>query len=253
LSVKDVLNSKDAHLNSLIIKFEKEFVAFDTKIRTRLSKLLRSPKISRAGIEALFKELGYETLIAKFINEYKSVIKFSKQLSTELGISVILPNRSLFLLNMLKQHSNLKMLHANTAIIDTMMDAGLRFHIEGLSLGSITTEIEKGMGLLGRRISTEAFTGISTYGRTLNSEQYKAADIELFFYDGPVDSHNRDECRAVLNDPRQATGWSRDDIAGSPVDFTTGGGWNCRHEFIPFLPEAQILINEMVSDAQINE
>ena len=252
MSVRSVLESKDAALNALIIEFEKAFVGFDTKIRTRLSKLLRSPKVSRKAIAALFQEMGFEALIAEFIKKYRSVAKYSTQLSAELGIAVTLPNRSLLLLNMLKQHSNIKMLHASTSIIDTMMDSALRFHVEGLSLSSITTEIEKGMGLLGRRLSTEAFTGISTYGRMINNEQYKAADIELFFYDGPVDDKNRDECEAVLLDPLQTEGWTREDIEASPVDFTTGGGFNCRHEWIPFLPEAQQLIDEMEKEANID-
>ena len=103
----------------------------------------------------------------------------------------------------------------------------------------------------GRRIITEAVTGASIYDRTIKMEQFRHADVELYFYDGPLDKVTRDTCKATLSDGKQGTGWTFAEIQGSETPFITGGGYNCRHEWLPFVEGLGALIKDMQKDAGI--
>jgi len=104
----------------------------------------------------------------------------------------------------------------------------------------------------GRRIATEALTGASMYDRTIKFEQFKHADVELYYYDGPIDKDNRPACSGTLVDPRQSTGWTLAEVQGSMTPFITCGGYNCRHEWLPFVEGLDDLVKDMQRDAGID-
>jgi len=69
---------------------------------------------------------------------------------------------------------------------------------------------------------------------------FENAGIKKYYYAGPMDKVTRDVCAAVLADPRQQTGWTAEDIANFPgIDMVTGGGYNCRHDWLPFVGNVQ--------------
>ncbi len=75
-------------------------------------------------------------------------------------------------------------------------------------------------------------TSLSTVSRATMAEVAKGMPADMRFrYIGPKDDRNREECRAVLDDPRNENGFTREEIEDLPVDFVFGGGWNCRHEW----------------------
>jgi len=67
-----------------------------------------------------------------------------------------------------------------------------------------------------------------------------------FEYFGALDSLTRDFCVETLTDPRQSTGWTALEIealdngqTGSAM--TDGGGYNCRHQFIPIVSDQDVI------------
>jgi len=242
--LSDILNNQDLHIDGLVLELEKEFMKFNGKLRGLLSKELRSAVITRAGIEAAFVEAGFEPLVGAFWNKYNSVFPLIREASVEMGVGLVLPERSLAVLDLVKNHGLDKMLNTKTTVIDSIIDAGLRHQTEGVPFRMIIKEMTDDVDLLGRRLGAEANTGIRIFQRVITSEQYRQAGIERFFYFGPRDRKNRDACASTLDSNKQNTGWTRDEIFTSQVDFYTGGGFNCRHRFVLITPETQSTLVE---------
>jgi len=244
MSIEIILNTKNNYLDDLLIEFEKEFTALSRYIKPRLAALIRQGVPTREAVAAVFDEAGYTQLVQGLIDKYDELIKYGAALGKAAGIPLVLTERSLALLELIKETEFDKILGSRESIINTIIDAGLRREIEGADLRGIIADIESKVEELGRRIGAEAHTGASIFDRTIKSEQFKEAGIELFVYVGPNDEVTRDSCKSILGDPRQHIGWTRDEIDASEVSFITGGGYNCRHEFLPFVPEVDALVEE---------
>ena len=137
-------------------------------------------------------------------------------------------------------------------IINTMIDSGLKAKVEGLPFGTIVAQLQEQVQDLGRRLSTEAYTGITGFDKSIKSFEYAEAGVKKYVYVGPADAKTRDECLNTLNDSRQGTGWTRDEIASSGTPFIMTGGYNCRHEWQAFLEDipAKQLSDKQVADLQ---
>ena len=85
----------------------------------------------------------------------------------------------------------------------------------------------------------------------MSKDIIKQLEVKKYFYAGPVDSKNRDICADILSSSLQTTGWTMADIQGSGASFIGGGGYNCRHEWLPFVEGADALLEEMKRDAGI--
>ena len=135
-------------------------------------------------------------------------------------------------------------------IVNTMIDSGLKAKVEGLPFRMIVAQLQEQIQDLGRRLSTEAYTGITGFDKSIKSFEYAEAGIKKYVYVGPADAKTRDECLQTLSDPRQGTGWTRDEIAGSGTPFVSTGGYNCRHEWQAFLEDVPA---KQLSDKQVGD
>jgi hypothetical protein len=118
----------------------------------------------------------------------------------------------------------------------TLVEMGVKHTLEDARFNILVAELQDELEVMGRNAKIEISEGIKTFDRAVASEQMKEAGIERFVYDGPDDDVTRDACHAVLNDPRQETGWTREDIAElDDVSFIGGGGYNCRHDWLPYI------------------
>ena len=75
-------------------------------------------------------------------------------------------------------------------------------------------------------------------------------------YFGPLYNLTRDFCLDTLTDPRQNEGWTAAEIEGlsngqTGSAMTDGGGYNCRHQFIPIVSDQDV--RDAFSDVQIAE
>lgn len=229
------LQAKWDLLDSMIKDFEKDFGQFSLAVKQQLSALLRRGPIDRDLLTQAFSESGYEPMINDFISKYDEVIKFTGDLAKDMGIKLTLPERSLALLEMIQEQNQGIMIASSESIKNNLLDAGLRYTVEGQPLDVIISDMMVDITDFGRRLQTEAFTGASIFDRTLRNEFFNEAGIELFVYEGPDDELTRDTCKAVLDDPRQETGWTKEDINDSPVSFIECGGYNCRHDWMPYI------------------
>lgn len=107
--------------------------------------------------------------------------------------------------------------------------------IEGVSSGLSKEELKS---LLGRnlnlspgRIETVVSTSMATYRRSVTAVMAESLPEDtLFWYEGPLDHKTRPICRVMLS----VGPLMRGDIDASfPGAFLDGGGYNCRHEWLP--------------------
>ena len=246
-----LMDSKTIFFDDLLAQYELEFEAFSTQLKRMMSKFIQSGPHTYEEVAIFFQGSGFETVATSYVQKYDSVIKYTKQVALESGIPLVLPDKSLAILDLYKANEYNKILNASNAILNSVVDASFRYGIGESKLSTIVNELSAVIDTTGRRIITEAVTGASIYDRTIKMEQFRHADVELYFYDGPYDSVTRDECKATLNSSYQSTGWTFAQIQGSETPFITCGGYNCRHEWLPYVDGLDDMIKEMQKDAGI--
>lgn len=238
MSLKTILDSKNAHIDKLVAEFEKEFANLVKGIRGELGALFKTGDFTHANIEAIFGQRGFKKLSLDFIDQYNDLFLYGNQITSELGLAPLkelLTTRSLELLEKVKISTITAFQNSRATIINSMYRAGFQAEVQGATFKSIVADLATSIDDIGRRVGTEAYTGISMFDRTVRFEQLNNAGIEKYIYMGPYDGKTRDSCVSVLSDPRQGTGWTIADIQGSQVSFVGGGGYNCRHEWMAFV------------------
>ncbi len=239
------MDDKTKFFDDLLSEYELEFEKFSTDLKRMLSKFIQTGPHTKAEVATWFAGTGMDRVANEFVSKYDSVIEYTRKVSEASGIPLTLPDRSLAVLSLYKDNQVQNILGASESIMKSVSDASFRYGIGEARLGTVINELGAVIEDSGRRIVTEAVTGASMYDRTIKFQQFTHADIELYFYDGPVDSKNRDECSATLSDGRQNTGWTMAEIQGSQTPFITCGGYNCRHEWLPLVEGLHGLLKEM--------
>ena len=235
MSLKTILEQKNAHIDKLVAQFEKDIGKFTKGLSGDLMDLFNAGRFDKQYITALFTEHGFDKLAVDFIDRNNELFKYARDISGELGIGFKLGEKSLNLLSRVADANLGKILGSRDAIVNSIIDAGLQSEIQKLPFKQVVARLNESVTELGRRINTEAFTGISIFDRTVRAEQLDNAGITKYVYLGPFDNKTRDACRQVLESPYQETGWTLDQIRQSSVDFIGGGGYNCRHEWMAFV------------------
>ena len=246
-----LIDDKTVFFDDLLASYERDFAAFSTSLKRLLAEFIKSGPHTAAEVDAFVKG-GMNGVAQNFVSKYDDVIEYTRMVSKQSGIPLVLPDRSSALLALYKDNQIDAIVNAAGAINKGVVEASFRYGLEESSLNSVIKELSAVIDSTGRRIISEAVTGASMYDRTIKFEQFRHADIELYFYDGPYDEVTRDACRATLQDPRQAKGWTMAEIQSSETPFITCGGYNCRHEWLPFVDGLDDLIKDMQKDAGID-
>ena len=247
-SISEIIASKNGHMDELLATFEKQYNGFASKLQRELVALFRAGTFDRDSILAAFSGNGFTEIVDDFVTRQGELLQYAGELSTALGTGFNLGARSIRLLELVADQNVGNLLDARDSIVSAMMDAGLKNELDGLPFRSIVQSLQERVDELGRRLAVEAQTGISIFDRTIKSEQFAEGDVQRFIYVGPLDYKTRQNCADVLTDSRNTDeqGFTRDDILGlDGVDFVTGGGYNCRHEWLPAVPGAQAVLDEM--------
>jgi len=128
------------------------------------------------------------------------------------------------------------------------------FAVGGLRFGDLTDLLQKTFNRSVAETRTVASTAVSTYYRTIHARgfekiQQENAELQLrYSYEGPVDKLTRPWCAKIASRSRSGKTWTRQQIdalvddpergkSQPPQPFYTGGGYNCRHQWILFIPE----------------
>lgn len=230
------MSDKAKFFDELQSRYESQIGKFSKILESNLSGFIKGGPYSKAEVDQWLIGLGIQDLSNDFVNHYDDVIEYTKLVSVASDIPLVLPGTSEQVLALYKENQIQYILKASDEIAKTVTGASFRYGVGEDSLKNIIKELESTIETAGRRIVTEAYTGANIYDRTIKFIQFTNSDVELYFYDGPLDSHTREVCQNTLNDPRQATGWRLIDVQSSETPFSTCGGYNCRHEWLPFVP-----------------
>jgi len=237
MSLKTILDQKNAHIDKLVAEFEKQMSKLAAGLGKDLMALFNAGRFDQTYIKQLFTEHGFDKLAIGFMDKNNELFKYAKSIGNELGFGFKLGEQSLSLLSRVADQNLARILGTRDVVVNSIIDAGLQAEVGKLPFKQIIVRLNEATGELGRRIGTEAFTGTSIFDRTIRAEQMGAAGVERFVYMGPYDGKTRASCDSVLSDSRQDTGWTMAEIQSSDVDYITGGGFNCRHEWMAFVPD----------------
>ncbi len=128
------------------------------------------------------------------------------------------------------------------------------FAVGGLQFKDLVDLLERTFDKSVAETRTLASTAVSTYYRTIHARgferiQQENPELQLrYSYEGPVDKLTRPWCAKVARQSRSGKTWTRQQIDAlvndpergkgqPPQPFYTGGGYNCRHQWILFIPE----------------
>jgi len=219
----------------MLAKFDKEFEALSWDAQKKILALFRAGDYTAGSLQAALQ--GHYELVQEAAIRNQEVIQFSKQMANELGVKFAITNDTIKNFDLI-QDMNADNLGKNIdRYIAEMRRFGLQAELEGRSLRDITKGLADEFSAMGRRLNTEAYTGIRMADSAVSKDVYEQAGIELYYYLAPDDDKTRDECGNTLGDPKQSTGWTMADIEASATPFVGRGGYNCRHDWIPFVGE----------------
>lgn len=192
------------------------------------------------------KDAGYPRLVRAFIGEFRGTLPFLNDVIENLGKEVgqdwrvnLRPSDQSILAGIQANIAD-SLTNAVANVATAAMTRGM-FGIGGLEFGDLVQTLSDKLETSISTARTIADTGMSTFYRTatdrafqvIEKEQPKELEIK-YRYSGPDDKLTRPFCRHLLAVDKAYT---RDRIGEMsngqlPNVFLTGGGWNCRHQWI---------------------
>lgn len=233
-----ILNDKNKFIDALLKDFEGEFGKVSSEVLVKLKSAYKMGAFDYDTVLGIFTDAGYPAAVQGYVEQYTGVMDFIKREAEYMDISFALSEAGLDLVGFMQEQHAAGLIKGMEKYAQTLVEMGVKHTLEGTGFNQLVADLALELDKMGRNARLEVSEGIKTFDRAVHSEQMKEAGIERFVYVGPDDDVTRDACKAVLDDPRQETGWTRDDIAELPdVSFVGGGGWNCRHDWYPYIEE----------------
>ena len=123
----------------------------------------------------------------------------------------------------------------NKALANQLKKEVFRGLVTGESINSIAERIETEFSGTARIAQSRVATNdaVSKLFRTATQKAFEGDEQQRFKYIGANDDKTRDECKSVLSNKNNNRGFTFSEIESLPVSFSEGGGFNCRHEFVP--------------------
>ena len=225
--------------------YKKDMEKIQTQLLKKIEKVLGGLTVlDDAGLATAFKQinfvdelnaLGFPTLLAKVKGSYdKNAIKTfallkGKQRTRQAATAV----QAVEILSIL----DLTTISAGvTRYANELKTAMFRGLLTGQSSASIMQGLTETYGV-GRALSSKQQVALlndsfARFTRTTTAKLFEDVPEQKFEYVGPNDTQTRPTCEATLL--MQGEGMTIAEIeAKAPVSFADGGGFNCRHEWIP--------------------
>jgi len=262
-SVRDILVRQNAYQDSLLYTFESHLREIVMRAQGRTMAILQQRlKITDGVIDstpgnlmqlraankiflAELEEAGYSRLVEAFVGEFRGSLQFLDETVAFLGDQVDQKWRVEFTA---RDRNLLAGMQGNTvwAIEETMqavsgaaITRGL-FGVAGLRFSSLVDLLSEKLETSIARARTIADTSMSTFYRTAAARAFQAIEADLpeqelkYRYSGPVDKLERPFCRHLTDVDKGYTREAIDKMSNGqlPNVWLTGGGWNCRHQWI---------------------
>ena len=225
--------------------YKKDMEKIQTQLLKKIEKVLGGLTVlDDAGLATAFKQinfvdelnaLGFPALLAKVKGSYdKNAIKsFDLLKATQRTRQVATAVQAVEILSIL----DLTTISAGvTRYANELKTAMFRGLLTGQSSASIIEGLTSTYGV-GRALSSKQQVALlndsfARFTRTTTAKLFEDVPEQKFEYIGPDDEVTRDVCVATLE--MQGEGMTIAEIeAEAPVSFADGGGFNCRHEWIP--------------------
>ena len=225
--------------------YKKDMEKIQTQLLKKIEKVLGGLTVlDDAGLATAFKQinfvdelnaLGFPALLAKVKGSYdKNAIKsFDLLKATQRTRQVATAVQAVEILSIL----DLTTISAGvTRYANELKTAMFRGLLTGQSSASIIEGLTSTYGV-GRALSSKQQVALlndsfARFSRTTTVKLFQDVPEQKFEYIGPDDEVTRDVCVATLE--MQGEGMTIAEIeAKAPVSFADGGGFNCRHEWIP--------------------
>ena len=225
--------------------YQKDMEKIQKKLLNKIEKVLAGLEVlDDAGLAQAFQQidfvddltkLGFPALLEKEKGSYdKQVVKSFDLLTaiqrTKQTVTAVQAIEILALLDLSTISSGVTR-YANE--LKTSMFRGL---LTGASSKSIMDGLTETYGV-GKALSSKQQVALlndsfARFARTTTAKLFEDVPEQKFEYVGPDDEVTRDVCQATLE--MQGEGMTIAEIeAEAPVSFADGGGFNCRHEWIP--------------------
>jgi len=225
--------------------YKKDMEKIQTQLLKKIEKVLGGLTVlDDAGLATAFKQinfvdelnaLGFPALLAKVKGSYdKNAIKsFDLLKATQRTRQAATAVQAVEILSIL----DLTTISAGvTRYANELKTAMFRGLLTGQSAASIMEGLTETYGV-GRALSSKQQVALlndsfARFTRTTTAKLFEDVPEQKFEYVGPDDEVTRDVCVATLE--MQGEGMTIAEIeAEAPVSFADGGGFNCRHEWIP--------------------
>jgi|TARA_R100000479_G_scaffold159390_1_gene96541 hypothetical protein len=225
--------------------YQKDMEKIQKKLLNKIEKVLAGLEVlDDAGLAQAFREidfvddltkLGFPALLEKVKGSYdKQVVTAITGLGaaqrSKQTVAAVQAIEVLALLDLSTISSGVTR-YANE--LKTAMFRGL---LTGASSKSIMEGLTATYGV-GKVLSSKQQVALlndsfARFARTTTAKLFEDVPEQKFEYVGPLDEVTRDVCVATLE--MQGEGMTMAEIeAEAPVSFADGGGFNCRHEWIP--------------------
>ena len=225
--------------------YQKDMEKIQKKLLSKIEKVLAGLEVlDDAGLAQAFREidfvddltkLGFPALLEKVKGSYdKQVVTAITGLGaaqrSKQTVAAVQAIEVLALLDLSTISSGVTR-YANE--LKTAMFRGL---LTGASSKSIMEGLTATYGV-GKVLSSKQQVALlndsfARFARTTTAKLFEDVPEQKFEYVGPLDEVTRDVCVATLE--MQGEGMTMAEIeAEAPVSFADGGGFNCRHEWIP--------------------
>lgn len=225
--------------------YKKDMERIQTQLLKKIEKVLGGLTVlDDAGLATAFKQidfldelnaLGFPALLKKIKGSYdKNAIKsFDLLKATQRTRQAATAVQAVEILSIL----DLTTISAGvTKYANELKTAMFRGLLTGQSSASIMEGLTSTYGV-GRALSSKQQVALlndsfARFTRTTTAKLFEDVPEQKFEYIGPDDEVTRDVCVETL--ALQGEGLTADEIESiTPVSFADGGGFNCRHEWIP--------------------
>ena len=225
--------------------YQKDMEKIQKKLLNKIEKVLAGLVVlDDAGLAQAFQQidfvddltkLGFPALLKKVKGSYdKQVVKsFDVLTATQRTKQTVTAVQAIEILAILDLNTISSGVTRYANELKTAMFRGL---LTGASSKSIMEGLTATYGV-GKVLSSKQQVmllqdSFARFARTTTAKLFEDVPEQKFEYVGPNDEVTRDVCVATLE--MQGEGMTMAEIeAESPVSFADGGGFNCRHEWIP--------------------
>jgi hypothetical protein len=269
MTTRDGIKAQDQYINDLTGALKKDLDSVFQQVLVRVAGQMQRQIDFAAGpttvnrrelrkiatqIDKMSKAMGVPKILDEFAAGFEGTLPYFDQILSSMGQSMKSPlvakltEKDLLVLEGIKEGSK----QSVEAALDVMIAQAKRnmlLRVAALDFEDTVESIRKTFGRGVAEAETLAATGLTMYTRTNAEQNFKRIEKEFlgedfrYRFEGPDDKLTRPFCDHLL-DRTKKTGLTRAEIdkldnGQLPNVFVTGGGYNCRHQWILDIRQAK--------------